>query len=145
MNLISRLRLLAIPCLLASLLAVSGCGSPRHQGITLVVAFPSTADVSSGSPVEYDGTRVGIVGEVELTDDGELRAELLLDRDAVITHEMVPVAYPKRPNVVMSPIVFTPITDSDLFSIYGDDTSTIDSVYQDGEYIAFGNVLTPPG
>lgn len=95
--------------------------------------------------MECDGRRAGIVGEVELTNDGKLRAQLLLDPDAAITHEMVPVAYPERSNVVSSPVIFTPLTDSDLLSIYGDDTSIIDAVYQDGEYIALGRILTPPG
>ncbi|WP_218933260.1 MlaD family protein [Rubripirellula lacrimiformis] len=127
------------------MLAVCGCWSAKHQGITLVVAFPASADVSPGSPVEYNGTRIGTVGDVELTDDGNIRAELLLAADTTITHALAPVAFPRRAGVAASPVVFSPVSSDELASIYGDDLLTIDSNYQDGEYSSFGRVFDPQG
>lgn len=144
MNLNTRISPRAALGFLGLLIASSSCGLQQHQGVTVIVAFPSSADVKHGLPVEYDGRRVGRVGNVELTDEGEVRAELLLDRDSAITRAMIPVAFPKHANAGAPSIAFSPGSPVDLASIYGKDASMIESVYQDGDYVSIGRVLEPP-
>jgi len=143
MNLTLRISSLAALGFLSLLIASSGCGLQPHQGITLIVDFPPSADLKHGSPVEYNGTRVGSVGNVRLTDEGEVRAELLLDIDTAITRAMIPVAYSKRANIWVPPVVFSPGSAVDLASIYGKDASVINSFYQNGDYVSIGSVVEP--
>ncbi len=131
-----------LPVVVACMTMCSGCSS-KHDGMTLVVAFPDSAAIEPGSPVEFNGANVGVVGNITLG-DGELVVELLLNRDTRIPHAMAPVANHQRSaNAQGSAIAFTPISDDDLSMIYADDTPMIDSPYVDGEYLAFGRVYDP--
>lgn len=136
----------ALLIFLACAISAGGCAPAAHQGITLVVSFPASADVRSGSPVECHGAQIGIVGDVEFTNDGNLRAELLLNADTAITHAMGPVAFPRRKGGdTLSPVVFSPLPKNELASFFGDDLTIIDTNYQDGECADYGRVHDPQG
>ncbi len=64
-----------LPVVVACMTMCSGCTS-KHDGMTLVVAFPDSAAIEPGSPVEFNGANVGVVGNITLG-DGELVVELL--------------------------------------------------------------------
>ncbi len=142
MNLSPRISPLVALVFLGLLLTLPSCGLQQHQGVTVIVAFPSFADLKQGFPIEYNGTRVGSVGKVELTDEG-IRAELLLNPDAAITRAMLPVASPNYATVRAPSVVFWPGSASDLASIYGKDTTMIESDYQDGDFVAIGLAFDP--
>ena len=124
------------------LTACSSCSS-KHDGVTLVVAFPDSAVVEPGSPVAMNGSNIGVVGEVT-PGDGKLVVEILLNRDARITHAFAPVAnHQSNTNDRGSVVAFLPIPVDELSVIYAEDTTIIDSPYIDGKYLAFGRVVDP--
>lgn len=131
-----------LPAVVACMAMCAGCSS-RHDGVTLVVAFPDSAAIEPGSPVEFNGANVGVVGDITLG-NGELVVELLLNRDARIPRAVAPAANHQRSaNAQGSAVVFARISDDDLSLLYADDSSMVDSPYVDGEYLAFGRVYDP--
>lgn len=121
-----------LPDVVGFISACSGCSS-RHDGVTLVVVFPDSAATEPGSPVEFNGANVGVVGDITLG-DGQLTVELLLNCDTRIPHSVAPVAnHQNSPNAQGSVVAFMPLSDDELSMIYVGNTTMIDSSYVDGE------------